>query len=50
MNKYRVYVRVSNIQSINIDMIANNANELKIMVESMYGPGSYMGYSVLYED
>lgn len=50
MNKYRVWVRLSNIQSTYVDMIASNLYELKLRVESVYGPGSYMGYTVLYED
>lgn len=50
MNKYRVWVRLTNIQSTYVDMVTNNLHELKLRVEAMYGTGSYMGYTVLYED
>jgi hypothetical protein len=50
MTRYLVLIRRNNIETFQVEMSASNLWQLKRMAEGMYGPGSYLGYSVLYED
>ena len=49
MTRYLVLIRRSPIETFQVEMSASDLWQLKRMAEGMYGPGSYLGYTVLHD-
>lgn len=49
MNTYDVWVRINQLQTLNIRIQARYDYEAKMIAESTYGPGSVLSYHQAYD-